>query len=242
MSNVIDFAAVLNNRRAAAQIAERETAKAARIEKERAEIAETLGGTIGAQIIADVVTDLRAKDEAASAPKFMPAYCDPENEKRGSKYDATRGLSSADIAARIRNDIKAEQKAGRIAKGFKISTRKHSYSGGYSIDVTITAVPEGFRYYSEKAASWNKQFPNAAYRIPLSRDDQHGPEYLAIIEQLRRLHGAYNRDNSDSMVDYFDTRFYGDVSLDWQLRDRLAKAEIAASPGDVWADNAGEGY
>lgn len=232
MSNVIDFAAAINARRTNSAILARETAAAARAEQERADIANKLGGTIGAQIIADVVMDLKAKDKEAGAPKFMPSYCDPENEVRGAKHEATKSLDITEIAKRMRADIKALN----LAKGFKFAVRTQRYSGGQSIDISITAVPEDFRTMSEKAATWCKQFPNAEHRMPLSATDQHSEAYNELMGKLNRIHAAYNRDNSDSMVDYFDRRYYGSVGLDWRISHDLRKAEIADARDDYWAD------
>jgi len=223
-SNVISFAAFKNDRRAAAETAKREEAKAARIEKERQEIADSLGGTAGAHIIADVLTDLKAKEQET---KYVPAYCDPSNEVRGAKYEATRNLDITEIAKRMRADIKALN----LRPGFKVAVRTQRYSGGQSIDIRVTALPDDFRVYSEARASWDKQFPNS-YRPPLSVADQHSPEYNEVKAKLEAIHNAYNRDNSDSMTDYFDTRYYGSVNFEgtWER----GKAEVEASPGTYW--------
>lgn len=55
----------------------------------------------------------------------------------GGKYDPR--MSEADKSKSIRQDLKALQKLGDIPKDWKISVRKNSYSGGYSIYATITA-------------------------------------------------------------------------------------------------------
>lgn len=230
MSNVIDFAAAVNARRASTIIVARETAAAVRAEQERRDIAKKLGGTIGAEIIASVVMDLKAKDREGAAPKFMPAYCDPSNEVRGSKYEATKGITRKETAARIRQDIKALN----LDKAIKISVRTSSYSGGGAIDVEITSLPQDFRVMSEKGASWRKQFGDTKDG-PFHWSDAQSDEIKALIDTLKRIHSSYNRDNSDSMVDYFDRRFYGDVSLDWQVRREHEAREIAASPGNYWA-------
>lgn len=229
MGNVINFAAVVNARRVAAAQAERAEAIKRSEDAERAEIARTLGGTLGAHIIADVVTEMRAQERK---DRYVPAYCDPANEVRGAKYDATRDLRPAELAARIRADIKA----AKLPAGVKVSVRLHTYSGGYSIDVKITALPEGFPVMSPKAASWRKQFgPHKDY--PFYWCEATSDELRALIDQLKSIHDSYNRDNSDSMTDYFDTRFYGDVHLDCQLQRERIAAEVAASPGTYWHDD-----
>lgn len=232
MTNVIDFTQFRNNQRAEAKAAELDEAKAAREARERKELADALGGTLGAHIIADVVTDLRSQ-EAERRP--MPAYCDPSNETRGSKYDATRDLSPREVSARIRQDIKEAQKRGEIEKGAKISVRMDSYSGGWSVDVRVTDLPEGFRVTSVPYASWVKQFGTSKL-APMAHRDTRSDAYNALISKLESIRNAYNRDNSDSMVDYFDVRYYGSAGIDWTVvRDREA-AEIEASRGDHWLE------
>jgi hypothetical protein len=177
--------------------------------------------------------DLKAKEREASAPKFMPAYCDPTNETRGAKYEATRNLSRVEIAKRMRADIKALG----LPAGFKVSVTCQSYSGGGSIDIRVTAVPENFRYYTDKAASWLKQFPHAEHRMPMHWEDALHSEWREVRDTLKRVHSSYNRDNSDSSVDYFDTRYYGGVDLDWQLARDVRARDVATSPGNVWAED-----
>lgn len=239
MGEIINFAAVLHNRRVAAELDKRNAAQAERIANDKRAMADQLGGTIGAAIVADVTIDLRERErerEALSRP--TPAYCDPDNEQRGAKYEATRGMGTREIAARIRADVKAAQKSGLIPPGVKVSVRMDRFAGGSSIDVHVTALPAGFRILSDAAASWCKQFPARDWQIPLPVSEQHAPEYLALKETLQRIHSAYNRNNSDSMTDYFDVRYYGDAGYDWQVTDPLRKAEIAAARDDYWGDSA----
>jgi hypothetical protein len=249
-AQLIDFAAVLNARRAAAQIATREQANLARIEAKVDSLIEHLEtvasrtvSPAGAEIVAAIVHAEEAATAAANASRYSPAYCDPENEVKGSKYDATERLYGADLAKRIRQDIKEAQKAGRIAKGFKISVRTDTYAGGYSIDVRVTAVPEGFNYYTPERASWEKQFGRNTRRDMPSVGERYGRdaclslEWVALRDALQSIHGAYNRDNSDSMVDYFDRRYYGDVSIDWQVLNEITARQVAESAGDYWAEN-----
>lgn len=234
-ATIIDFAAALNQRRADQQKAEAAAAAKEASEREKADLVDKLGGTIAAHIVADVITDVQQKQrEADRAGKFQPAYCDPENEVRGAKHDATRSLDIAEIAKRMRSDIKALN----LSAGIKTSVRIQRYSGGQSIDLRITALPDSFELLSDKNASWRKQFPNQEHRFPGSVEDQRSAEYHGLMQQLERIHGAYNRDNSDSMTDYFDRRYYGSVSLDWEVRRKLEAAQIEANPGTYWAEDA----
>lgn len=227
MTNIIDFAAALNARRAAAQQAAIDAAAARRAAEEREQIAQTLGGGIGAQIIADVVAELRQEKRT----DLRPAYCDPSNEVRGSKYEATRDLRHTEIAQRIRADIKA---AG-LPAGVKVSVRCASFSGGCSIDVRVTALPADMPVLSAKAASWRKQYPRKDY--PFAYAEAVSDEVAELLEKIQRIHAAYNRDNSDSMTDYADVRFYGDVMLHWELQRDLEARDVAASDGAYWTED-----
>ena len=244
-TNVVSFSAFKNDRRASGEVARREIAAAERLAADKARIAAEVAAELGASpaahilgsLVAEVATDPR---NTKPAPRFQAAYCDPTNEVRGSKYEATRDLNSTEITARVRADIKAAQKAGRLPAGCKISCRKDSYSGGWAIRVHVETLPEGFRVTSPAYASWLKQFGvNSCRNVPLAWTDCMSEERKALIASLEAILAAYNRDNSDSMVDYFDTRFHATVDLDWKLRDDRQKAEVEASAGDYWAAECG---
>lgn len=239
MTNVISFAGWRNAKRAQAEQAKIDEDRAARLAFKTAGVINQVEAAYGHPIPATakaMIAEKVQRIEAANAPKFMPAYCDPSNETRGAKYDATRDLSRVEIAKRMRADIKALQ----LPQGFKVSVRTESYSGGGSIDIRVTAVPAGFRYYSDAAASWCKQFPAREHRMPMAWDEALSADWRELRAKLRAIHGAYNRDNSDAMTDYFDTRYYGDVDIEWQLARDLRAADVAASPGTYWHESAGE--
>jgi hypothetical protein len=233
MSNVIDFTAVLNARRANAEIALRQAAQADRLEAKVDKIAEAVDKLFGLPLNREVARNALERQEAANAPKFVPAYCDPENEVRGAKHDATRGLDITEIAKRMRADIKALN----LDKGFKVAVRTQRYSGGQSIDIRVTAVPEGFRILSDKAASWVKQFPRMEHRAPFPNSDWNSEELNTVMASLKRIHASYNRNNSDSMTDYFDVRYYGGADLDWQISRDCKAREVEAARSDYWADD-----
>lgn len=160
-------------------------------------------------------------NEAPKAPAFVPAYCDPSNERRGPKY--SERLSTKEIAARVRAEVKEAQKAGRIAAGVKVSVRYESFSGGTAIRVNVTAVPAGFVITNPAHARAEILAPHdydATRGIP-----RHTPEAAALLEELNAIVGAYHRDNSDSSVDYFDVNFYGgDAGFHWELEREDRKA------------------
>jgi hypothetical protein len=99
----------------------------------------------------------------------------------------------SEIAADIRRDLKAAQKAGDIPADVKVSVRTRTYAGGRAIDVTLTG--------------WDRE------RI-YTTDWFMTPEAQAVRQTVETIRESYNRDASDSMVDYFDVDYYG--STDWR--------------------------
>lgn len=129
----------------------------------------------------------------------------------GKRYDSK--LSSKEIAARIRQDIKNAIAIGKLPRGLKVSVRYDHFSGGTSIDVRITAWPEGFMWLNPEWVSLHKKEPNR-YHDNIPRLTEKAQE---IVKHLEEIHGAYNHDGSDSMVDHFDVKYYGSVSVEWSL-------------------------
>lgn len=132
------------------------------------------------------------------------------------KTDGVNQHDAADIAKRIRQDIKA-----MLPPGFKPSmftVRSSKYSMGQSIKIGVKEVPEGFRLFESEATE--DQYGDKRY--PMTRDA------LALLKALKAIGNAYRYDNSDSQTDYFDTNFYFDAGYDRDLMDaQRAMAENA---------------
>lgn len=151
----------------------------------------------------------------------------------GNKYD--KDLDTAEIAKRVRMDIKAAIVSGDLPKGLKTSVRMDRFAGGSSIDVRVTQVPNGFTISNPERIRWDLEHPYASSTrvLPL-----YTAEALALVDKLKTLLNAYNYDGSDMMTDYFNVRFYGDVRFDSDLaqadRDRVVAAvKVTAEKG--WA-------
>ena len=131
----------------------------------------------------------------------------------GVKYNDK--LSNKEIAAAIRQDIKNAIAKGKLPKGLKVSVRYDRFAGGSSIDATITAWPDGFMWLNPDWVVANREHED--------RYQDNVPRYTAqakaIIDKLTEMHGAYNHDGSDSMVDHFDVKYYGHVNVDWELEN-----------------------
>jgi hypothetical protein len=213
MGDVINFTAAVNARLLSARITLAEQAEAERLQRRRATIHEDLAdaGRPGA-ILANIVADVVDAKEKAAAPRFLPAYCDPSNESRGSKYEGTRDLSCKDIAARIRADIKEAIKAGRLPAGLKVRCYMPHYG---SIEVRVIELPDGFPVLNPRFALWCQENGRP------TGDSYGGP--------WDHSYRAYNRNNSDSMSDYFDVRYYGQPEIDSDLTRERTRSEIAAA-------------
>lgn len=172
------------------------------------------------------VDDVTNRPAAADGARYAPRYCDPANERRGAKYDER--LSTKEIAARIREQIKADLKAGVLLKGTKVSVRYESFSGGSAIRVSVTAYAG--KIFDRETLRWEREHP---HECPPRGMPRYTAEAKALLDKISSYAKAYHRDNSDTMVDYFDVNFYdGDARFDWQLEradERAALAESLAS-------------
>jgi hypothetical protein len=133
----------------------------------------------------------------------------------GDKYN--RELSTTEIAARIRADIKGAIAAGELPRGIKVSVRTSYFSGGSSIDLKITAFPGRIlRAGHDHARGFENYFTPEAYQAK---------------KTLQAIMDAYNHDGSDITTDYFDVRFYGHAEFDWRLEQAERKADKANAGG-----------
>ena len=131
----------------------------------------------------------------------------------GSKYSGK--LSNKEIAAAIRQDIKNAIATGKLPKGLKVSVRYEHFSGGSSIDASITAWPENFMWLNPDWVVMNHEHQDQYHdNVP-----RYTEQAKKIIEKLTEIHGAYNHDGSDSMTDHFDVKYYGHVNVDWELEN-----------------------
>lgn len=142
----------------------------------------------------------------------------------GYKYAEHQGLTNAQVAAKIRADIKTAIKEGLLPAGWKYSVRTRSFAGGGSIDVRVKDCPDawtdcpGYKGNAMCANYWCRA------RCEIARDEArlpHTTEHKVLSEigeaariTLERIHGAYNHDGSDIMTDYFDVNYYGGVNFE----------------------------
>lgn len=177
----------------------------------------------------------------------------------GYKYSEQQGKSTAEIAALMRRDIKHAIADGLLPGApVKYSVRTETYSGGASIRIRVQGWADawqpcdGYKPGEVRVAGRGRDLCRnqfCAERVKLTGDtvagaephDVLGPEGQAAMMTLERIHGAYNHDGSDSMVDHFDVNYYGSVSIDtrreaefWQGEaDRKAKRRKAIDAAAV---------
>lgn len=149
----------------------------------------------------------------------------------GYLYGEQKGLSLAEIAKRMRQDIKQAKTEGLLPLKWKYSVRTDTYSGGGSICINV----------QECADAWISQDDTKCTHDIYCNDERHykgcpaakhlTDEAEAAGITLKRIHGAYNHDGSDAMTDHFDVNYYGSVGFDdsWVAESRVAeKARLDA--------------
>lgn len=157
------------------------------------------------------------------AVKAREAGIEVQAPKSRHKFEGTKldeRLSTTDIAAAFRVDVKHAQKQGTLPKGLKLSVKSKYYSGGSSINVAIKAAP-GLVLLNPEWIRNQIEDPHT-YHPNVSR---YTPEAFALRESLTKMLNAYNFDNSDSQSDYFHVKFYEHIDFAGELE----KAELDAA-------------
>lgn len=136
---------------------------------------------------------------------------------KGSKYEV--GMDIAEIAKRVRADIKAAQEKNELPADATFSVRTRRFSGGQALDVTILGMPDSWIYVSPGLE------PDYANYIPA-----HGgqtDEAKRAGDLVGAIVFAYNYDGSDVQSDYSNVNFYSHVTIQDEREARWAEAEKA---------------
>lgn len=152
----------------------------------------------------------------------------------GDKYAALGEYpSAATIAKAIRSDLKAAQKAGDLPDSVGFQVVSDNFAGGCSVDVFITDVPHHGRcpecHGERNSRSYHVQAGGDLCQTCAMWD--HGwltPEWADVLRKVEAIHGAYNHDGSETQVDYFDVRYYGQVSFGARYGTKAWEREQAA--------------
>lgn len=141
------------------------------------------------------------------------------NYEVGSKYE--KGLDVAEIAKRLRAEVKAKIASGHWPKGLKVGVTVSRYSGGRSISMNVTASP------------W--PMLNPAHVLAYAREPHVRHEGIArytdfataLFKELEAMGTAYNYDRSDMQTDYYDTNFALHVDYWWETEKAEREAILA---------------
>lgn len=166
---------------------------------------------------------------ATAAESIRQFYTD--NGWAGSRYDAR--LSTKDIAARVREYCKTNWNQ------WKFSIRKHDASMCSEIRVELQGGPieQAVLPDEDCKCSWRLQ---TSYRFGRDHNPRVAPEAEIVMRDVISYVMSFNYDDSDGMIDYFDTNFYLFESIagteEWQFiqkRARLTTATSTASSDDA---------
>lgn len=158
-----------------------------------------------------VSTDGETTEQAPTAAPVPARKASPFAPGVPTELSTREYVDTATIAKWIRAQVKAMRAAGEANGGVdlpadaKVTVRTDKYAGGSSIDVAIWAPAE-----------WVYAAPGAPEGPEYHHQPAHGGYTLAAqVAQsiIKAMVDRYNWDNSDSMTDYFDVRFYGSVEL-----------------------------
>jgi len=120
-------------------------------------------------------------------------------EFEGSNY--TPGMTIKDVATAMRKYTKTKYPDCK----FSITTK--SFSGGSSISLALLGAPYAAFVESDRFTNYDVNYyyieRNSVLTAPIKKILQD------VISELR----SYNYDNSDSMIDYFDTNFYMNIRV-----------------------------
>jgi len=155
-------------------------------------------------------------------------------------YDRTYGsnfnreMSTTDVAKQVRSWITAQKKAGHFPKELKVSVRSQYFSGGSSIDASITQVPADWDLFNREWFETVERHGFCALRHDCAK-------YSAQVEKIRAEVKAYidsfNYDGSETQVDYFDVNFYfHGVEIDWRNYSEVERAYRESIKAEIEAE------
>jgi hypothetical protein len=125
-----------------------------------------------------------------------------ERHFEGAKYDSK--LTRKEISALIKAEIKDTYPQ------MNISVTSSSFSGGWSIDVTIKDF--GFNPFTQEWLDVDKRFNDTTRSWQYIK--QYTPRAEKIREDCDRILNQYNYDDSNPMIDYFSVNYYAHLRID----------------------------
>jgi len=159
----------------------------------------------------------------------------------GPKYE--RDLTIVEIAKRLRAEIKAAVKEGKLPK-CKYSVRISRYSGGRSLNVAIKDYPKPI--HNRRHLELDHELSKGSKLLGLKKYQdlwaeretmpQYTEELVDLIRTLEMGASQWNYDGSDPQTDYFNVNYYSHVDIDCEQAhaewERVTK-EIKAADHDL---------
>lgn len=122
-------------------------------------------------------------------------------------------------AALIRKTITEWRKAGIVPADVKTSVRYRTFAGGCSIDIEVTipwqsTMPLTRRQQCQGSRNAYEELDDSSkWFVP-------SPAVADAFVAIKDLHSSLNFDGSEIQTDYFDVKFYGQVTIEttagWQ--------------------------
>ena len=123
----------------------------------------------------------------------------------GSKYQKTENLDVVEIAKLVKKEAQTKFPTLTIS----VSTQK--FAGGCSIEVRINNVD--FEIYSPEFKEYNK-----GSRDHFFEGEWYNEKAKEVLQQLKSIVNQYRYNDSNGMIDYFDTNFYSGVDYAYKLQ------------------------
>lgn len=137
----------------------------------------------------------------------------------GRRYHETQRLTLPEIAQCIRADVAELKTNGQLPEHAVVSVRvDQKGTGSGSISIVVSGLCDAEVWRTPGVTEMDTQ---AGHWGGLTRLGQR------ITDLLEDLHHAYNYNNSDSMTDYFDVRYYGGVRICCEEDQRRGAQEKA---------------
>jgi hypothetical protein len=143
-------------------------------------------------------------------------------------------LTLKEIAKLVRTEITAKVKAGELPRGIKVSVRTDYYSMGCSLNVSVTALPEGFPLLNRARVAFENENPHWGYwNMPeetRERFSAEGRQVLAVLNAIVDEY-HYSRRHDFPNDDIVDQNFHKSVDIggDLERSDRKrVEAELRA--------------
>jgi len=116
---------------------------------------------------------------------------------KGERYEATKDLRLKDIAKKIKDEILMKH------PNIKVSVRSEYFSMGCAIRINVKQVPFRISYLETHPYGGKTRKFHAKAK--------------ELLKDIQGIADQYRYNDSDAMIDYFNTNFYCTPSYDWKL-------------------------